>query len=210
MAIKIERPDGRVLVSSWAVPFGYRGDVDVDDLFSPYKSSVYSYEGESLTTWAHSGVIDDKYLFAQSWVANIRFTDEWKTRTIEQANEELAKYMGSVVEVCQMTSFDEKYLMRNYSGTCEGLTQRFEIVAAVIVMKDDVPQYEASVMTLNSFLAERYPESGFVQYRDLRGESWTISTCVGQFHDQKRPVGDDTKSYLFNRLIFGLRLIEEP
>lgn len=57
-------------------------------------------------------------------------------------------------------------------------------------------------------LKGQYPESGFDTI--TADDGYMMITCVGQFNDQRRPDGDETPSYQFNRLILGMKLLEEP
>jgi len=208
-AMSIELSDGQVIGSTWARAIAFNGTDDIDKVFSPFAGTVYSFQDEILATWIHSGRIDQGELFAfeleEFIIGNI-----YSPRSMEDGLITIDSLLGSRVTICQAENPDDVTLFDNWNATapCPGQQVVLDLVAAVLIERESVEEFDTHVLGYFSWINEEYPNAGFDQI--VRGDGYMVVTCVGQFYDQRRPDGDDTPSYQFNRLVLGMNVVEEP
>ena len=204
-AMRIYLLNGEVIVSTWAQPFGFTGDNEqAQALFDPFNGTIFSYQDEVLGTWIHSGFISSGQLFAQGIQVYVLGT-KGHLKTMAEGQAALDNLNGATVVFCQAP--DMKIFSEFASDTpCPGIEVSFTLVAKTFVMRESVEEYEASINKLVTWLKSDYPGKGFESVNP--GTGHVLLTCIGQFYDQPRSEGDDTKSYLFNRLVLGLEYKE--
>jgi len=208
VALILELPNGNLLKTNWAETKKYESD-DPEGVFSPLAGTIYSYESDVATTWAHSGVISgdillnipDKTFFATDLDLFVRKDENNRVVTLADAEAQANTLVGSTAYLCQMPSGEVKNLADFEGDECLGQKLELEIVAFAIVPHEMILEYDEANMYINQWMKEKFPGTGFEQLTKENG--WILRFCVGKFADQ---TSDGTPSYLYNRGVIGFRV----
>ena len=207
VAMSIRTVDGKEISSNWAGAIGYQDGDDKDTVFSPYAGTVYSHiDNGFLATWIHSGRLKKADLFAWGLEKFVYMNELGGPLTFPEGQDMMSQLLGARVTLCQATDGSvEPFDDFDHNQPCPGNQLQFNITAAALIERENVDAYEAATGKVIDWLLENDQGSGFDQLAS--GQTLLLQTCVGKYSDQ---VSDGTKDYLYNRLILGLSVIEEP
>jgi len=204
VALTIRLADGELLSSNWAGAVSFQEEDNQAIVFQPYQGIIYTYSGDVMTTWAHSGI--SKYgqmYFATNFDLFIRKTNEGQKISLIEGVDKLESLKGLSAYLCQDESGKiERLSDFDASVSCSGKQVELEIVAVALVQHDRVDEYTDVVTDLNGWLINNYPEAGFDQLD--QGNGWLVRFCIGLFPDQ---VSDGTESYLYNAGVIGFKVL---
>lgn len=204
VAMTLTLPDGKLMSTNWAGAVGYKETDDQKTIFAPSKGIIYSYLGDVLTTWAHSGtgVGGKPYFFATNLDFYIRKTAENKTVSMPEALVKADSLKGVAVYLCQAPSGSVAYLSdHDANSQCPGSEIEMEITAVAIVPHEKLAEYNLAITNINSWMSSNYPDAGFETLTKDNG--WLIRFCIGRFSDQ---VDDGTPWYSYNAGVIGLKI----
>lgn len=206
-SLSIRLPDDSLLSSNWAGAVPYSGEDDPDTVFLPSKGVIYSYLGDVMTTWAHSGInISGQRYFATNLDLFIRKSSVNGTVvSIPEAQVKAESLKGLTAYLCQ-TETGEVTPLSNYDATkgCPGRVVEMEVVAVAVIPHEKLTEYNGAILDINSWLVENYPGAGFEKLD--AGNGWLIRFCIGKLSDQ---VSDGSHGYTYNRGIIGFRIVED-
>lgn len=212
VAMTLHLSDGTLMSTNWAGAIGYKDTDDQSTIFDPSKGVIYSYLGDVLTTWAHSGTIDKKpkfigddnkqYFFATNWDLYIRKSPENITLSSLEAHKKAETLKGIIAYLCQAEPNSVEFLSdHDANSKCPGKEIELELVAIVIVEHDKIPEYDNAGMGLGSWLVSNYPGAGFENLN--RDNGWLVRFCIDKFSDQE---SDGSPWYLYNAGVIGFRI----
>lgn len=203
VALTIHLGDDRLLFSNWAGTVSYKETDDPETVFAPNKGIVYSYLGDVTTTWTHSGInMYGQRYFATNIDLYIRKNEDNKTMSLSEAAARADSLKGLTAVLCQ-TKLGEVQPLSDFDALaeCPGKQIEMEIVAAVVIPREVVEEYDGKILDLNQWLMDNYPEAGFDQLSKENG--WLIRFCIGRLSNQ---VSDGTPSYEYNRGVIGFKI----
>lgn len=157
VALTIHLVDGKLMSTNWAGTVAYKDTDDQKSIFAPSKGVIYSYLGDVLTTWAHSGIaeVDNQYFFATNWDLYIRKSPENRTLSLAEAVEKAASLKGITAYLCQDEPNTVAFLSdHDANSKCPGKEIELELVAFAIVPHEKLPEYNKSILDLNSWLGK--------------------------------------------------------
>jgi len=203
VALTIHLGDDKLLISNWAGTVSYKDTDDPKTVFSPNKGIVYSYLGDVTTTWAHSGInIYGQRYFATNLDIYIRKNEDSKTMSLSEATARADSLKGMTAVLCQDESGKVKPLSDfDALGECPGKQVQMEIVAVAVIPREMVDGYDSTILDLNQWLMDNFPEAGFDQLG--KEDGWLVRFCIGKLSDQ---VSDGTPSYEYNRGVIGFKI----
>lgn len=204
VALTLQLDDGKLMSTNWAGTVPYSDKDDQGSIFAPSNGVIYSYLGDVLTTWAHSGIrkVDEQYFFATNWDLYVRKSPENKTLSLAEAEEKADSLKGITAYLCQAEPETIAFLSdHDANSQCPGEEIELEVVALAIVPHEKIPEYDEAIVELNSWLVSNYPDAGFEKLN--RDNGWLIRFCIGKFSDQ---VSDGSPWYLYNAGVIGFRI----
>ena len=124
--------------------------------------------------------------------------------TLGEGRVMVSSLLGAKAHLCQVEAGGARIFNTFDPNDCQGESLELELVAVTLVERGQVGEFTGSVMNTLSWLRSAYPDAGFENVTPDSG--MLLVTCVGQYYDQARPIGDETPSYQFNRLVLGFRI----
>ena len=206
VAMTFQLADGRLMSTNWAgtVSQTVENADDLNSVFAPSEGVIFSYLGDVLATYAHSGtgVGGSPYFFATNLDFYIRKTAENKTVSLPEALAKAETLRGITVSLCQAPSGTVAYLAdHDANSVCPGEEIELELVAVAVIPHEMMPEYNLAVYDIGSWMSLNFPDSGFDKL--TRDNGWLISFCVGRFSDQ---ADDGTPWYSHNAGVIGLKV----
>lgn len=206
VAMTFQLADGRLMSTNWAgtVSQTVENADDLNSVFAPSEGVIFSYLGDVLATYAHSGtgVGGSPYYFATNLDFYIRKTAENKTVSLPEALVKAESLKGTTAYLCQAPSGSVAYLSNHDANSqCPGNEIELELVAVAIVPHEMMPEYNLAIYDIGSWMSLYFPDSGFDKL--TRDNGWLISFCVGRFSDQ---ADDGTPWYSYNAGVIGLKV----
>lgn len=194
------------IAGTWASAIAYQEsdhDCLLEDgtpcVFAPKKGTMYSMIGDTTFVEGHSGQTGYKPILALSNLENsVRVTDQGDVRNVSQGQEQVAGFVGKRAYFCQ--SKGQTPLTAYYTQWgCPGVRLELEIVAAELVLHENVPAYNANLLNLQGWLSSQNSDFLFLH----SGDSIILVTCIGKFDGQP----EDGEPAVHNRMALGLKIV---